>query len=66
MMNNWFKKTDRPKITFWPKVPGLEEITPVKPHIKSIPSWYRRIPMWTYGESSLNKDNDPKINNKFQ
>ena len=65
-MINWFKKKERPKITFWPKVPGLEEITPVKPHIKSIPSWYRRIPMWTYGESSLNKDNDPKINKQFQ
>ncbi len=65
-MINWFKKKERPKITFWPKVSGLEEITPVKPHVKTIPNWYRRVPMWTYGDTHLNQTNDPKINKKLK
>lgn len=43
-MINFFKKEEKPKITFWTTVNGLEKVVPVVPAKKYIPEWFKKIP----------------------
>lgn len=37
-------KKDKPEITFWSEFPGLEEVVPVEPAVKYLPSWWKAMP----------------------